>query len=335
MPKRVAVLGGGGFIGGHLAKRLKSQGDWVRVVDLKFHSYFDINEICDEFLIGDLAYPAFASEVLSGSFDEVYQLAADMGGAEYLFSGLNDANVISNSALINIHVAKAAVKHGVKKLFFSSSACVYPEFNQIDPLNPNCEEDSAYPAQPDSEYGWEKLFSERVYLAFRKNYGLNIRIARFHNIFGPFGTWSGGKEKAPAAMLRKAIECEEGGEIEVWGDGSQTRSFLFIEDCLFAIQALMEADFSDPINIGSENLISINSMAEIAVRISGKNIRIKNLRGKEFENKYGFPCPIGVMGRNSHNKLFEEKTGSKIQSDLESGLKETYHWIKSQFEQTK
>jgi nucleoside-diphosphate-sugar epimerase len=335
MPKRVAVLGGGGFIGGHLAKRLKSQGDWVRVVDLKFHSYFDNNEISDEFLIGDLADPAFASEVLSGSFDEVYQLAADMGGAEYLFSGLNDANVISNSALINIHVAKAAVKHGVKKLFFSSSACVYPEFNQIDPLNPNCEEDSAYPAQPDSEYGWEKLFSERVYLAFRKNYGLNIRIARFHNIFGPFGTWSGGKEKAPAAMLRKAIECEEGGEIEVWGDGSQTRSFLFIEDCLFAIQALMEADFSDPINIGSENLISINSMAEIAVRISGKNIRIKNLRGKEFENKYGFPCPIGVMGRNSHNKLFEEKTGSKIQSDLESGLKETYQWIKSQFEQTK
>ncbi len=335
MPKRVAVLGGGGFIGGHLAKRLKSQGNWVRVVDIKFHSYFEKDEFCDEFLIGDLADPATASEVLSGSFDEVYQLAADMGGAEYLFSGLNDANVMSSSALINIHVVKAAVKHGVKKLFFSSSACVYPEFNQMDPLNPNCEEDSAYPAQPDSEYGWEKLFSERLYLAFRKNYGLNVRIARFHNIFGPFGTWSGGKEKAPAAMLRKAIECEEGGEIEVWGDGSQTRSFLFIEDCLLAIEALMEADFSDPVNIGSENLISINSMAEIAVQISGKNIGIKNLCGQEFETKYGFPCPIGVMGRNSHNKLFEEKTGSKIQSDLESGLKETYQWIKSQSEQSK
>jgi nucleoside-diphosphate-sugar epimerase len=233
--KKALVLGGGGFIGGHLAKRLKKEGFWVRVVDIKEqHEYWNHNDICDEYICGDLRNPELVDVVTTSPndtpFDEVYQLAADMGGAGYIFTGNNDANVMHNSALINLNVTYEATKKSVKRIFYSSSACMYPEHNQLDPNNPNCEESSAYPANPDSEYGWEKLFSERLFLAFNRNYGLDVRVARFHNIFGPMGTWTGGKEKAPAAMCRKAAETPDGGEIEVWGDGLQTRSFFYIDD---------------------------------------------------------------------------------------------------------
>jgi nucleoside-diphosphate-sugar epimerase len=330
MAKNVIVLGGGGFIGGHLAKQLKQKGNHVRICDIKAHEHFPHSDVCEEFILGDLTDPAVVEKVVSKDCDELYQLAADMGGAEYLFSGLNDANVMSASALINLNVARECVRKNVKKVFYSSSACVYPEFNQADPQNPNCEESSAYPAFPDSEYGWEKLFSERMFQAFQKNYGLDIRIARFHNIFGPNGTWQGGKEKAPAAMLRKVITCENGGEIEVWGDGSQTRSFLYIDDCVQSVFRLMESDFSGPVNIGSEDRVTLNQLAEMAIELSGKDIRIKNLYGNDFFQKYGFPCPLGVKGRNSDNRLFEEKIGKVIHSPLKLGLQNTYNWIKDQ-----
>jgi nucleoside-diphosphate-sugar epimerase len=346
--KKILLLGGGGFIGGHLAKRLFNEGNFVRVVDLKEHEYFNKNEFCNQFIKGDLRDPKIVEsslryELIEGvpmeysllkhpyseieSFDEVYQLAADMGGAGYIFTGENDANVMHNSALINLNVSYYSSKSGVKKLFYSSSACMYPEHNQLDPNNPNCEESSAYPANPDSEYGWEKLFSERLYFAFMRNYNLNVRVARFHNIFGPYGTWVGGKEKAPAAMCRKVSETPNGGDIEVWGDGHQTRSFLYIDECVEAVLKLMESDFIGPVNIGSEEMVSINELAQMAIDISGKNININNVGGKDFLDKYGFNCPVGVRGRNSDNKLYESKVGWSVSEPLVEGMKKTYEWI--------
>jgi len=256
--KRVVVLGGGGFIGGHLAKRLKEEGNHVRICDIKKHEYFYHDEICHEFILGDLTDPKVVDTVIEEGVDEVYQLAADMGGALYIFTGENDANLMHNSAMINLNVSRECVKKNVKKVFYSSSACMYPEHNQLDPENPNCEESSAYPANPDSEYGWEKLFSERVFLAYNRNYGLNVRIARFHNIFGPQGTWTGGREKSPAAMCRKVAEAKEGDVIEVWGNGLQTRSFLYVDECVEAVLRLMSSDFTGPVNIGSEEMVTIN-----------------------------------------------------------------------------
>jgi nucleoside-diphosphate-sugar epimerase len=325
--KKVIILGGGGFIGGHLSKRLKDDGNYVRICDIKKHEYFTQEEICDEFILGDLTNPSLVSVVIDETFDEVYQLAADMGGAGYIFTGDNDANVMHNSALINLNVAKECVTKKIKKVFYSSSACIYPEHNQTDPDNPNCEESSAYPANPDSEYGWEKLFSERLYLSFARNYGLKVRIARFHNIFGPMGTWRGGKEKSPAAICRKVSETEEGGEIEIWGDGNQTRSFLYIDECIQAIINFMESKYTGPVNIGSEEMISINGLAEMVIRISQKKIKIKNLYGEEFEKKYGHKCPLGVRGRNSNNELFFNKVGWKVSKPLMEGILETYNWI--------
>jgi len=336
--KTALVLGAGGFIGSHLVKRLKSEGFWVRGVDLKYPEY-DKTE-ADDFKIYDLRDPKNVEAVmrLEGAngqplpvayhhhpfseelqFDEVYQLAADMGGAGYIFTGENDANVMHNSATINLNVAHEAVKQKVKRVFYSSSACMYPEHNQLDPNNPNCEESSAYPANPDSEYGWEKLFSERMYLAFARNYGLTVRIARFHNIFGPYGAWKGGKEKAPAAICRKVAETLEGGEIEVWGDGKQTRSFLYIDECIEGILRLMRSDFEGPVNIGSEEIVTINELAQYAIDISSKNITIKNIDG-----------PTGVRGRNSDNDLIQEKLGWAPNYPLYNGLTETFSWINKQ-----
>ena len=338
--KKVLILGGGGFIGGNLAKKLKSEGHWVRIVDIKKHEYFKREEICDEFIIGDLTDIKTTSVVMyapgqtslqdsENSFDEVYQLAALMGGAGFIFTGEHDAEVMHNSAMINLNVAICAVQSNVKKLFYSSSACIYPEHNQLDPDNPNCIESSAYPANPDSEYGWEKLFSERLYMAYHRNHGLNVRIARFHNIFGPYGTYKGGKEKAPAAMCRKVIEAGKKGEVEVWGDGKQTRSFLYIDECLRAIEKLMESNCTEPVNIGSEEMIPINDLAKMAIEISGRDLMVKNIFGDEFLIQYGFICPTGVRGRNSNNNLFEYMTGYRINSDLREGMIKTYEWIKN------
>ena len=341
--KTALVLGGGGFIGGHLAKRLRSEGFWVRIVDIKEkHEYFNHNEICNEYISGDLRDPNLVSRIMTSpnqkslddkinSFDEVYQLAADMGGAGYIFTGNNDANVMHNSALINLNITHEATLKSVKRVFYSSSACMYPEHNQLDPNNPNCTEDSAYPANPDSEYGWEKLFSERLFLAFQRNYGLDVRVARFHNIFGPQGTWNGGKEKAPAAMCRKVAEIENGGEIEVWGDGLQTRSFLYIDDCIEAVLRFMRQDeFLGPVNIGSEEMVTINQLAKLAIDIAGKNITIKNIDGDEFKAKYGFKCPTGVRGRNSDNKLYKEKMEWEPTQPLYTGIAKTFEWINKQ-----
>ncbi len=334
--KKALVLGGGGFIGGHLAKRLKEEGFYVRIVDIKpNHEYWNHSTICNEYISGDLTDPKLVSEIFiledGGTFDEVYQLAADMGGAGYIFTGANDANVMHNSAMINLNVAYEAVKKNSKKVFYSSSACMYPEHNQLDPTNPNCEESSAYPANPDSEYGWEKLFSERLFLAFNRNYKLDVRVARFHNIFGPMGTWAGGKEKAPAAMCRKAAETSNGGDLEVWGNGQQTRSFLYIDECVEAVLRFMRQDqFLGPVNIGSEEMVTINELAKIAISFSGKDINIKNIDGQEFFDKYGFNCPLGVMGRNSNNKLYEEKMNWKVSMPLLDGMRKTYEWISQQ-----
>jgi nucleoside-diphosphate-sugar epimerase len=333
--KKIVVLGGGGFIGGHLAKRLKEEGNHVRICDIKKHEYFFHDEICDEFILGDLTDPKVVELVIEEGVDEVYQLAADMGGALYIFTGEHDADVMYNSATINLNVAHEAVKKKVGKLFYSSSACMYPEHNQLDPENPNCEESSAYPANPDSEYGWEKLFSERLYLAFSRNYGLNVRVARFHNIFGPQGTWIGGREKSPAAMCRKAAETENDGEIEVWGNGLQTRSFLYVDECVEAVLRLMDSDFEGPVNIGSEEMVTINQLASMAISISEKDIKITNIEGEEFVQKYGFKCPLGVKGRNSDNKLYREKIGWEVSEPLSVGLKKTYQWIKSQVDKKK
>ena len=315
--KIVLVCGAGGFIGGWLVKRLKNEGYWVRGVDLKMHEY--VESLADEFVIGDLRDPQFIEEVIDKPFDELYQLAADMGGAGFVFSGENDADIMHNSAMINLNVVEASVKVGVKKIFYSSSACMYPERNQMDPDNPNCSEDSAYPAEPDSEYGWEKLFSERFYLAANRNYDLDIRIARFHNIFGPEGTWKDGREKAPAAMCRKVAETPDGGEIEMWGDGTQTRSFLYIDECLEGVRRLMESDFIGPVNIGSDEMVSINQLAEIAMEIAGKKLRINHIDG-----------PLGVRGRNSDNRLIQEKLGWVPNWSLHKGMELTYKWIAEQ-----
>ena len=343
--KTALVLGAGGFIGSHMVKRLKKDGYWVRGVDLKYPE-FSMTE-ADEFITRDLRDPDAMRRVIryggqSGNFysqivdkflepfDEIYQFAADMGGAGYIFTGDNDANVMHNSALINLNVVYESVKSKVGKVFYSSSACMYPEHNQLDPNNPNCEESSAYPANPDSEYGWEKLFSERLFLAFHRNYGVDVRIARFHNIFGPYGTWVGGKEKAPAAMCRKVAECEDGNEIEVWGDGLQTRSFLYVDECVEAVLRLMGSDFIGPVNIGSEEMVSINELANMVIGISKKDINIYNITGEEFRNKYGFDCPVGVRGRNSDNTLYSEKIGWVVNQPLRDGIVETYKWIVEQ-----
>lgn len=313
MKKKVLVCGGGGFIGSHLVKRLKKEGFWVRACDLKYPEFSDSE--ADEFVIGDLRDPVVCRKVVEG-IEEVYQLAADMGGAGYIFTGDNDAAVMHNSATINLNIAESSRLEGVKKIFYSSSACMYPEYNQMDPDNPKCSEESAYPAAPDSEYGWEKLFSERIYLTYQRNYGIEAKIARFHNIFGPEGTWTGGKEKAPAAICRKVAEAEEDGEIEIWGDGKQTRSFLYIDECLEGVRRLMESDFSGPVNIGSEEMISINGLAELVMSIAGKKLTIKNI-----------PGPEGVRGRNSDNALIKEKLGWEPSKSLREGLEKTYPWI--------
>jgi nucleoside-diphosphate-sugar epimerase len=315
--KKALVLGAGGFIGSHLVNNLKSEGFWVRGADLKNPEFSPTG--ADDFIIGDLREQEVCRKVLDQNFDQVYQLAADMGGAGYIFTGENDANVMHNSVLININIVELCVKHKVGKVFYSSSACMYPEHNQMDPDNPKCNEDSAYPANPDSEYGWEKLFSERLFLAFQRNYGLQARVARFHNIFGIEGTWQGGKEKAPAAICRKVAMAEEGSSIEIWGDGKQTRSFLYVDECVEAVRRLVESDFSGPVNIGSEEMISINDLAKMVIEISGKNISISNI-----------PGPTGVRGRNSDNKLIGEKLGWQPSRPLRKGMERTYKWISAQ-----
>jgi nucleoside-diphosphate-sugar epimerase len=315
--KKAVVCGAGGFIGGHLVKRLKSEGCWVRGVDLKYHEFCESK--ADEFIIGDLRDPRICRDVLDRPFDEVYQLAADMGGAGYIFTGEHDCEVMHNSAMINLNIVDLCTKVGVKKLFYSSSACIYPEHNQRDPLSPRCSEGSAYPAAPDSEYGWEKLFSERVYLAYHRNRGLDVRIARFHNIFGPEGSWNNGKEKAPAALCRKVAEKPSGDSIDIWGDGEQTRSFLYVDECLEGIRRLMDSDFGGPVNIGSEEMISINNLARMVMNIAGKRLSIRHIVG-----------PIGVRGRNSDNHLIEEKLGWKPSRPLREGMQKTYAWIHEQ-----
>jgi nucleoside-diphosphate-sugar epimerase len=319
--KKILVNGAGGFIGGHMVKRLKAEGHWVRGVDLKLHEY--ATPPVDEFIVGDLRDQQLAARVVDG-MDEVYQFAADMGGAGYIFSGEHDADVMHNSATINLNTLHFGVKAGVRKFFYSSSACMYPEHNQTDPLNPNCSEDSAYPAAPDSEYGWEKLFSERLYMAYRRNYGVEVRIARFHNIFGEEGTWAGGKEKAPAALCRKVAETEDGGEIEIWGDGLQTRSFLYIDECIEGVRRLVESNFTGPVNIGSEEMVTINQLATMIMRIAGKNLTIKHI-----------PGPLGVRGRNSDNRLIGEQLGWKPSRPLHEGLEKPYRWIAEQVKATR
>ena len=319
--KRALVCGAGGFIGSHLVKRLKKEGFWVRGVDLKYPEFAPT--AADDFVIGDLRDPAVCRYVMDGPFDEVYQLAADMGGAGYVFTGDNDADIMHNSALINLNMLEACYKRNVKRIFYSSSACIYPEYNQLDPDNPRTAEETAYPANPDSEYGWEKLFSERLYLAFHRNYGMDVRIARFHNIFGPEGTWRGGREKAPAALCRKVAATPDGGEILMWGDGKQTRSFLYIDECLEGVRRLMDSDFTGPVNIGSEEMVTINELAEMIMEIAGKKLRIRHI-----------PGPVGVRGRTSDNRLIYEKLGWKPTEPLRVGLEKTYKWIEEQVRET-
>ena len=330
--KKAIVMGAGGFIGSHMVTRLKSKGYWVRGVDLK-HSEFT-SSTADDFVIGDLRQESLINQVIDEDIDELYQFAADMGGAGYIFTGNNDANVMHNSSLINLNVCHIATQKKVKRIFYSSSACIYPEHNQLDANNPNCKENTAYPAAPDSEYGWEKLFSERLYLAFQRNYGLNVRIARYHNIFGPEGSWNNGKEKAPAALCRKVAQSNNGERIEVWGSGQQTRSFLYIDECIEATLKLMHSDCTDVLNIGSEEMVTINQLAEMVIDISKKKITIDNIDGNNFFNKYGHNCPIGVNGRNSDNALYYDKIGWKVSTPLIDGLKKTYEWIQSQSAQT-
>lgn len=315
--KNTLVLGAGGFIGSHLVKRLTKEGFWVRGVDLKKPEYSP--SPADEFVIGDLREQSFCKEIFDRSFDEVYQLAADMGGAGYVFTGKNDAAIMTNSAQITINALTFGQKASIKNIFFSSSACIYPERNQLDPNNPNCEESSAYPASPDSEYGWEKIFGERLFLAYKRNYSMNVHIARFHNIFGPQGNWNNGKEKSPAALCRKVAQAKDGGEIEMWGDGTQTRSYLFIDECLDGVRRLMENDFSGPVNIGSVEMVSLNQLAYMIMDIAGKKLTIKHI-----------PGPLGVRGRSSDNRLIRQKLGWEPTTKLIDGLRETYRWIERQ-----
>ena len=317
--RRAVVCGAGGFIGSHLVNRLKAEGYWVRGVDLKYPDFSVTG--ADDFIVDDLRKASSWERVLDQSFDEAYQLAADMGGAGYIFTGDHDSEVMHNSAMINLHMADFGVKRNIKKVFYSSSACIYPAYNQEDPKNPKCGENTAYPAAPDSEYGWEKLFSERLYFAFSRNRGLNVRVARFHNIFGPEGTWQGGREKAPAAMCRKIAEQPNGGEIEVWGDGKQTRSFLYVDECVEAVRRLMDSSFEGPVNIGSEEMVTINQLAQMIMEIAGKKVSIKHIAG-----------PLGVRGRNSDNKLIREKLRWEPSMHLSDGLANTYAWIESQIQ---
>jgi GDP-D-mannose 3',5'-epimerase len=341
--KTALVLGAGGFIGSHMVKRLKSEGYWVRGVDLKRPEFSDTE--AHEFIRGDLRDLAFVERVIQfkgylgnfyhfvaskyiDTFDEIYQFAADMGGAGFVFTGENDADIMHNSATINLNVLEAQRqlndRNGVNKtkIFYSGSACMYPEHNQLDPNNPDCREESAYPAAPDSEYGWEKLFSERLFLAYHRNYGIPVRVARYHNIFGPEGTWEGGREKAPAAICRKvAYLPQEGGTIDVWGDGLQTRSFLYIDECIEATRRMMESDFIGPVNIGSEEMVAINQLVDTAAKVAGKQVKKNHIAG-----------PLGVRGRNSNNDLIREKLGWDYSQPLEEGIRKTYNWIKEQIE---
>jgi len=343
MKKTALVLGAGGFIGNHLVNRLKDDGYWVRGVDLKYPEFCETK--ADEFIYGNVGDLRSANncnrairfdgekgnfyksvpEQYKEPFDEIYQLAADMGGAGFIFTGDNDADIMHNSATINLNILNAVKQYNEykglnkTKIFYSSSACMYPEHNQLDPENPNCEESSAYPADPDSEYGWEKLFSERLYLAYNRNYDIPVRVARFHNIFGPLGTWEGGREKAPAAICRKVIQSN--GEIEIWGDGNQTRSFLYIDECVEGIRRVMESEFSDPVNIGSDEMVTINQLVDIACEVESKKVAKKHIDG-----------PLGVAGRNSDNKLIKEKIGWAPNYPLSKGIEKTYKWIKSQLE---
>lgn len=310
-------MGAGGFIGGHLVKRLKKEGFWVRGVDIKQHEYS--KSPADKFILGDLCDQKFCQKMFDRPFDEVYQLAADMGGAGYIFTGDHDADVMHNSAQINLNVLHFGKLAKIKKIFFSSSACIYPERNQVDPNNPNLEESSAYPAAPDSEYGWEKIFGERMYLAYARNYHIDVRIARFHNIFGPEGSWNNGKEKSPAAICRKVAQAKDGGTIEIWGDGKQTRSYLYIDECLEGVRRLMNSKFSGPVNVGSEEMVSINRLAEMVMKIAGKKLKINHIKG-----------PMGVRGRFSDNRLITKKLGWAPSTKLYEGLEKTYHWIEKQ-----
>jgi nucleoside-diphosphate-sugar epimerase len=314
--KQALVCGAGGFIGSHIVKRLKSEGFWVRGVDLKFPEFSET--VADDFIVGDLRDQSLCQSIVDRKFEEVYQLAADMGGAGYIFTGEHDADVMHNSATINLNMADACHRRNVKRIFYSSSACMYPAHNQEDPDNPNCAEGSAYPAAPDSEYGWEKLFSERLYLAFNRNYGMECRVARYHNIFGPEGTWTGGKEKAPAAICRKVAEASNGDSIEIWGDGRQTRSFLYIEECVEGTLRLTRSPHAGPFNIGSDEMVTINQLAAMAMDISGKRLHIEHI-----------PGPLGVRGRNSDNKLIKQTLGWAPSRSLREGLEKTYVWIEA------
>ena len=339
--KTALVLGAGGFIGSHMVKRLRAEGYWVRGVDLKRPEFSETE--ANEFIQGDLRDATFVERVLQfkgylgnfyhfvasqyiNTFDEVYQFAADMGGAGFVFTGENDADIMHNSATINLNVLESQRQlndfKGVNKtkIFYSGSACMYPEHNQLDPDNPDCREESAYPANPDSEYGWEKLFSERLFFAYHRNYGIPVRVARYHNIFGPEGTWEGGREKAPAAICRKvAYLPEEGGSIEVWGDGLQTRSFLYIDECIEATRRMMDSDFIGPVNIGSEEMVTINQLVDTAAKVAGKSVEKNHIDG-----------PLGVRGRNSNNDLIREKLGWDYSQTLEEGISKTYQWIQNQ-----
>lgn len=314
---KALVLGAAGFIGNHLVSRLKQEGYYVKGIDLKYPE-FNQSE-ADEFVIGDLRDFNFCKNHIHHHVNEIYQLAADMGGAGYLFSGDNDFNVVHNSALINLNVSKLAIQQQIGKLFFSSSACIYPKYNQTDPLHPNCKEDTAYPAEPDSEYGWEKLISERLYLSAKRNYGLNVKIARFHNVYGPLGVFNNGKEKAPAALCRKVAEALDGSQIDIWGSGEQTRSFLYIQDCLDGIRKLMMSDFTGPVNLGSEEKISLNDFAKLIIQISGKKLTIKNVEG-----------PVGVNGRTSDNTLASNKLHWQPKFSLKEGITQTFNWVNTQ-----
>ncbi|GAA6163602.1 NAD-dependent epimerase/dehydratase family protein [Pelagimonas sp. KU-00592-HH] len=315
--KTALVLGAGGFIGGQMVNRLKSEGYWVRGVDLKTHEFQTTQ--ADEFLLGDLTHQDFAAQAMDRDFDEIYQFAADMGGAGYIFTGDHDAAIMQNSAQINLNVLARAHHHRFGRIFYASSACIYPQENQEDPDNPVCSEHSAYPAHPDSEYGWEKLFSERLYLSAARQYGLTVRIARYHNIFGPNGTWEGGREKAPAALCRKVAETPDGGSIDVWGDGLQTRSFLYIDECIEATRRFTASDFEGPVNIGSDEMISINDLARMAIDLSGKSLTITNI-----------PGPQGVRGRTSDNRLIHQELGWSPDAPLRDGMSRTYDWINTQ-----
>jgi len=317
MTKSALVCGAGGFIGSHLVKRLKRAGFWVRGVDLKFPMFSETE--ADDFIIADLRDQQICASIIDRRFDEVYQLAADMGGAGYIFTGEHDAAIMHNSATINLNILEACKNRAIKRIFYSSSACIYPAENQTDPNDPCTREDSAYPANPDSEYGWEKLFSERLYLSYSRNYGMQCRIARYHNIFGPEGTWTGGKEKAPAALCRKVAAARDGEPVEIWGDGHQTRSFLYIDECLEGSLRLMRSDVGEPVNIGSDEMVSINQLALMVMQVAGKQHPLHHI-----------PGPLGVRGRTSHNELCQKLLGWSPSRSLIAGLERTYSWVEEQ-----